>query len=117
MGRTRFSATPQLRKFGEILLQTFALRAMTQVAPSERRQGGLALADLMQDLQGIERGEFRSQRLFGGGRNRFVGQETVARSRRLVIQLLDLGSLSGLGAQLERGLEIVHIQTNHSIEA
>ncbi|HMB02522.1 MAG TPA: hypothetical protein VKP69_02145 [Isosphaeraceae bacterium] len=117
MGRTNFSRTPQSGELGEKLLQTFVFRTMTQVIRAERRQSGLAVADLMQELQRVQRGEFGSERLLDAGRDRRMSQEAVARSRGLVILLLDLGALADLGPELERWLEIIHIRADHAVKA
>src|SRR5438105_10871561 len=90
---------------------------MTQVARTERCQRSLAFTNLMQDLQRIEHVEFRSKGLNNRGRNRGMSYKAIAGSRGLVILLLDLGSLSGLGPELERWLEIIHIQANHPVKA
>ena len=81
----------------EELLKALPLRAVTQVARAERGKSGLPLADLMQELRRIERGEFRPEGFFGGVRDRGVSEETCARGRRLVIPLLDLGPVPRLG--------------------
>ena len=67
MGRTRFPFTPQLGKLGEKRLQALSFRTLTQIARVERNQGGLAFADLMQNLQWIQFGELRSESFFGRG--------------------------------------------------
>jgi len=54
MGRTDFPRAPQTRERGEEFLQALSFRAITQIARTERGQGGLAFANLMQYLQRIE---------------------------------------------------------------
>ena len=90
MSRTDFPLSPQLRELGEELFEALPLRAVTQVARAERGESGLTLADLMQEVRRIERGEFRPEDFLGGLRDRGVSQETFARGRRLVIPLVNL---------------------------
>src|SRR4051794_41328753 len=116
MGRTDIPLPPQLRELGEESLQALPLRAVAQVARAERGESRLSLADLMQEVRRIERGEFRPEGFLGGVRDRGVSQETFARCRRLVIPLLDLGPVPCLGEELEGRLEIIHIQSDHPIE-
>ena len=59
MSRTNFPLAPQFRELGQELFQALPLRAMAQVTRTECGQSGLALADLMQQVCRIERGESR----------------------------------------------------------
>src|SRR3954447_1652696 len=105
MGRTGFPLAPQFREPGQELLQALPLRAVAQVTRAECREGGLTLADLMQEVRRIERGESRPEGFLGRVRDRCVSQEAFTRGRRLVVPLLHLGPVPGLREELERRLE------------
>ena len=65
MSRTGFPLAPQFRQLGQELFQALSLWAAAQVTRAQRRQSGLTLADLMQQVYRIKRGESRPKGFLG----------------------------------------------------
>ena len=116
MRRADLTQTPQIRQLREEMLQTFLTRSRLTFRRGDSDQGGLRLSNGVQEGDGVQPGAILSQPVFDLDAYRAVLQQPITGRGWLIVALRDPGTVPRLLDQLERGLEVVHVQADCPIQ-
>lgn len=109
MRRANLPSSPQPRKRSQKLIKAFSLNSVSGRA-AQCSQGGLCLSYSVEELKRVELVTLVSESSLGIFAHRLMRQQPITGGGRLVAALRNLGTISPLFQQLERRLEVVHVE-------